>query len=205
MTSNSYPFQLFPQVLDHMRPIEGWFPEDEASLLFAITCRALAESSGPRSLVEIGSYCGRSTVVLGGAIQAAKSEAKVYAIDPHAGALTLHNRSNTFRPPTLEKLTRNIAAAGLQDSVLLIQQLSYEVFWDKPITLLFIDGLHDYINVSRDFKHSEGWIRDGGYCAFHDYSTLFPDVISFVDEVLLTRKYIEMDRLGSLIILQKQP
>ena len=203
--SGSDPLPLLMQALGHMRPIEGWFPEDEATLLFTTACKALTELPPPGAVVEIGSYCGRSTVMLGAAVQAVRSEAHVFAIDPHEGSLTFHHthRSNASQPSTVERFTRNITTAGLQNCVHLIQQRSYEVNWDQPITLIFIDGLHDYTNVSRDFSHFETWIRRGGYCAFHDYSALFPDVLVFVDEVLRTQPYRIVEQVGSLITLQK--
>ena len=49
-----------------------------------------------------------------------------------------------------------------------IQKHSYDVVWRKPISLLFIGGLHDYLNVSRDFARFARWVVDGGYVVFDD-------------------------------------
>ena len=63
--------------------------------------------------------------------------------------------------------------------------------------------MHDYMNVSRDFKHFAKWVSPGGYIAFHDYADYFPGVMSFVNETLSTGDYIEIDKAKSLIVVQK--
>ena len=65
-----------------------------------------------------------------------------------------------------------------------IRKCSFEVEWNQPICYLFIDGLHDYDNVARDFRHFEGWVTQGGCVVFHDYSDTCPGVTAFVDEVV---------------------
>ena len=68
--------------LDRMEPIEGWLTTAEATVLYesaqhAGTLRPIAP------IVEIGSYCGRSTVVL--ATAAREAGTVVLAVDPHEG------------------------------------------------------------------------------------------------------------------------
>ena len=72
-------------ILERMRQVEGWLEDDEADLLIAVTARALAAPGERPAVVEVGSYCGRSTVVLGSVVRAVRPEARVYAIDPHQG------------------------------------------------------------------------------------------------------------------------
>ena len=56
-------------ILDRMRAIEGWLEDAEADLLIAAVTQAVAASKSA-SIVEIGSFCGRSTVVIGSALNA---------------------------------------------------------------------------------------------------------------------------------------
>ena len=58
------PLLLTWPILARMRLVEGWLEEDEADLLIAATARALAEIPQSQAVVEVGSYCGRATVVL---------------------------------------------------------------------------------------------------------------------------------------------
>ena len=57
----------------------GFMPENEGDALFAAAVSVPASVVGP--IVEVGSYCGRSTVWLGGA--ARHTQRVVYAVDHH--------------------------------------------------------------------------------------------------------------------------
>jgi predicted O-methyltransferase YrrM len=189
-------------ILARMRDIDGWLSEPEACLLMTATVLALIEQQ-PHSIVEVGSYCGRSTVVLGSVVNAVEPDVRVYAIDPHQGQISSYDTETRFESPTLDLFKRNIAEAGLENLVELIPQYSFDVRWNRPISLLFIDGLHDYENVSRDFAHFAPWVTYGGYVAFDDYDSAFPGVIAFVDQLLTSGSYQEVQRVGRMIVTQK--
>jgi len=87
--------------------------------------------------------------------------------------------------------------------VIAIKDHSWNVQWQSPISILFIDGLHDYPSVARDFWHFEKWISIGGYVAFHDYADYFPGVKALVYELLKSDAYHKIQLTDSLIILQK--
>ena len=143
-------------VLDRMEQVEGWFRRDEGELLFDVAHRAAAGQESP-AIVEIGSYCGRSTVVLASAARLASPKALVYAIDPHEGEVGAGDTIGGVRRElsTFDHFQTNIAAAGFSDVVVPIRRRSHEVTWETPIALLFVDGLHDYASVARDFQHFE--------------------------------------------------
>jgi hypothetical protein len=103
----------------------------------------------------------------------------------------------------LARFREAMAAGGLDRFVQAIEQRSFETRWDQPIALLLIDGLHDYANVARDFHHFEPWLTADGLVAFHDYWAYFPGVIAFVNELLTTGGWREVDRAGSLIVLRR--
>jgi predicted O-methyltransferase YrrM len=194
-------------VLSRMKKIEGWLEEDEADLLLAAAARVLTNREDSAAIVEIGSYCGRSTVVLGAAALATGRGVRVYAVDPHDGRVGAADTGIHNGPPTFEKFIANIMAAGLHEVVEPVLQPSYQVRWDdsiaRPIAMLLIDGLHDYANVSRDFHHFEPWIVPGGYVAFHDYADYYPGVRLFVDELLESGFYELVDHVGSMVVLKK--
>ena len=198
------PLLLTLPILERMRRIEGWLEDAEADLLIGAATKALSAFPEAASVVEVGSYCGRSTVVLGSAVQASGAAARIFAVDPHDGVVGALDRGITHSTPTLEKFRRNIAAAGLEEIVEPVVKPSFEVEWDRPICLLFIDGLHDYANVSRDFYQFERWIPTGGFVAFHDYAHYYPGVQTFVDELLATGKYCRVHLAASLMLLRKE-
>ena len=107
-------------------------------------------------------------------------------------------------PPSYEKFRQNIKEAGLTEHVAIIRDHSCNIRWEQPVLLLFIDGLHDYANVSRDFYHFANRVSNGGYVAFHDYADYYPGVKKWVDELLKTKNYLKINNVGSLVILQKK-
>jgi predicted O-methyltransferase YrrM len=189
-------------ILASMRRVEGWLSDEEADLLIAATARALGEHPGARAIVEVGSYCGRATVVLASVVKAVRPEARVWSIDPHDGKLGAADQLIAVGP-SLEKLKANLAAAGLAGLVEVIRSTAGQVAWSEPIGLLLIDGLHDYTNVARDFYHFEPWLAEGSSVAFHDYASYFPGVVTFVDE-LAASGYHRVDCVDSLIVLQRR-
>jgi predicted O-methyltransferase YrrM len=198
------PFLLTLPILLRMRRIEGWLDDEEADLLIGATSHALGELPEARAVVEVGSYCGRGTVVLASVVKAVRPTARVWSIDPHDGKLGAADRYITVAP-SLEKLKANVEAAGLADVVELIQGTAPQVSRSESIALLLIDGLHDYASVSRDFSHFEPRLADGGYVAFHDYAVYFPGVLAFVDELMAGGRYRRVAMAGSLIVLRKVP
>ncbi|MGH7988895.1 MAG: class I SAM-dependent methyltransferase, partial [Limisphaerales bacterium] len=191
------------RILERMRKIEGWFEEEEAGLMMLAAQYLIASSPPPHICVEVGSYCGRSTVVLGSILNHLSQNGKLYAIDPHDGRNT--SVSGAFRKlkPTLSRFQHNIEENGLGRIVHLKKQLSYEVNLNESIGILFIDGLHDYQNVARDFTHFRDKVIQGGLVLFHDYAENCPGVKRFVDELLGTRKYAKVKYAKTLILLKK--
>ena len=159
----------------------------EADLLITITLKACKEMPAPNHIVEVGSYHGKTTVIFGSLIKAFFPESRVYAIDPHDGKLGAVDQGLRLYPLSFERFRANVQRAGVGEYVEMIKAHSYEVVWDKPISLLFIDGLHDYPSVARDFWHFSDWLQRGAYAVFHDYSDYFPGVKTFVNELLAYR------------------
>jgi hypothetical protein len=192
-------------ILNRIKNIQGWLDEEEADLLLATCNRALSSLPRQSAVLEVGSFCGRSTVLLGSVVESLGSLSKVYAVDSHEGIVGAVSSAEGIRSlgSTLDIFRANIAAHGLTPVVETVVQRSYEVNWEKPIALLFIDGLHDYVNVSRDFRHFEEWVVPGGYIAFHDYADYYPDVKRFVDELLALPNFEFVSRVQSLVVVRK--
>ena len=130
-------------------------------------------------------------------------KSKIYSIDPHDGKLGAEGQDLHIFPPSFDMFKKNIEEAGLNEFVEIFKNHSYDVEWNKPVSLLFIDGLHDYLNVSGDFRHFAKWIIKDGYVAFHDHADYFPGVQVFVNELLESGEYIKIYKAASLIILKK--
>lgn len=155
----------------------GWlFPAEGPALYEA----ALTVPTGP--IVEIGSYCGKSTVFLGAA--AREVDTVVFAVDHHRGSPEMQPGRENHNPAvadggvhdTLFEFRRTIADAGLEDHVVAVVGASTVVaaFWRTPIGMVFIDAAHDFLGVRADFVGWAGWVVPGGVLAFHD--TTIPDI-----------------------------
>ena len=173
-----------------------------ADLLIASAAHVLSTFPRSHTLVEVGSYCGRSTVVLASVVAVVAPLAHVHAIDPHEGEVGGTDVGIERTSPTFDRSRANLARAGVDAHVVAVRQRSYEVDWDGRIGLLLIDGLHDYDNCARDFGHFEPWLVEGGYVAFHDYEA-YPGVTAFVDHVQRTLAYAWVERAGSMVVLRR--
>ncbi|MET0463427.1 MAG: glycosyltransferase [Chitinophagaceae bacterium] len=191
-----------PRLLAGMNKVYGWLSIEEARLLMTITHQACSLSSAGY-IIEAGSYHGKATVLMGAIVKKYFPDLRIVSVDPHDGKQGAVDLGLKTFPPSLPMLQKNILEAGIAEFVKIVQARSYEVPWDAPISLLVIDGLHDYQNVSRDFYHFSDWIIPGGYVAFHDYADYFPGVKKFVDEVLLTSAFKRIEKVESMIVLRK--
>jgi predicted O-methyltransferase YrrM len=191
--------------LNAANDIEGWSADEEAELLSTAVRDALTSLPAPQRIVEIGSYCGRSTVVMAGAVKALEADARVYAIDPHEGDIGTAGDGLLHVAPTLARFKENIEQAGVADVIELLLTRSYETEWRDPISLLLVDGLHDYDSVARDFRHFEPWLVDGGLIAFHDYADYYPGVVQFVDLLTDSGDYERVQLAASMMLLRRRP
>jgi len=183
------------QALQEMLPVRGWFSAAEAREIYR---RALEGLRVSPAIVEIGSFYGRSTVVLG---TAAKDygAGRVYAVDPHDPefGLTLGGRGVSF-----DEFQKNIRAAGLEGVVRPVVAKSRDAAIPEKAGLVFIDGDHSYAGVSEDYRIALGWLAQGGYISFHDYSANDPDVVRFVDELLAANRAERVSLAGALMTVR---
>lgn len=197
--------ELRQPILRAMRDIDGWLTAAEAELLISATHEALRACPGVNALVEVGSFCGRATTVLGGVLRALGSSARLWTLDPHDGFVGAHDRGLERVAPSEPVLRHNIERASLSPFVEIVRSRAQDLPWSAPLCLLLIDGLHDYPSVLKDFTHFEPHLVDGALCAFHDYADYFPGVPAFVDELCASGRYEPVGRARSLIVLRKLP
>jgi predicted O-methyltransferase YrrM len=147
--------------------IEGFLvsPEQEHWLFRA----ALSLRDGA-NIVEIGSYKGRSTCSLGVACLGTKKH--LYCVDTFSGNDTDFLRPSSF----LEDFRANIAKCGVARHVSPLQGRSAEIAktWSTPISLLFIDGSHQFEDVLADFRGFFPYVIPGGIVALHDVCEGWP-------------------------------
>lgn len=170
--------------------IDGWLTEREAKELYSLAQGIPSDLT----VVEIGSWKGRSTVCLGYGAKDGKG-AIIYAVDPHTGSSELKkmfgNAINTFN-----EFCQNIENAGLDTIVVPIKATSSEAAkkFNKKVDLLFIDGAHEFTYVKNDIELWFPKLIDGGIIAFHDsWHFLGPNLVTAL--MLLSSSKIRKPRL----------
>ncbi|MEJ2171118.1 MAG: class I SAM-dependent methyltransferase [Desulfobacterales bacterium] len=161
-----------------LNSIKGFLDEDEGQCLYATALSA--GRTGP--CLEIGSYCGKSTLYLAAACK--KCRSILFSIDHHRGSEEQQPGEEYFDPElydarsgqvdTFREFRRTIAAAGFEDTVVPIVCRSEIAArqWATPLSLVFIDGGHALETVLTDYSSWAGHIVAGGYLLIHD---IFPD------------------------------
>lgn len=159
----------------------GFMPPDEGLALYEAAmsaCNAVPDAP----LVEIGSYCGKSSIYLGSAAQ--ENRTALFAVDHHRGSEENQPGWQWHDPAmvdpevglidTLPVFRRTIIDAGLEQSVIAIVGDSHVVakHWSSPCALVFIDGGHGSEPAHRDFEMWSPHVATGGVLAIHD---VFPD------------------------------
>lgn len=161
-----------------VQSIKGFLDHQEGAALYDAVLSVAA--LGP--CVEIGSYCGKSTVYLGRACQAAGT--LLYAVDHHRGSEE-HQLGEAYHDPQLfdakagkmdsfREFRRTLALAALEDTVVPIVAPSTLAarHWATPLSLVFIDGGHSMAAALNDYRCWAPHIVRGGLLAIHD---VFPN------------------------------
>lgn len=176
--------------------VDGWMSPDQAERLY----HAAAATRAGEQIVEIGSFRGRSTIVLAGA---APEGVAVVAIDPHAG--------NDRGPQELEgyaaeasedhvQFMANLAAAGVGDRVRHVRKFSDAAHSDVEgdIDVLYIDGAHRFKPARKDIREWGARVRPGGTMLIHDSFSSIGVTLAILVELAVGRRYRYVGRSRSL-------
>ncbi|WP_086726100.1 class I SAM-dependent methyltransferase [Streptomyces carpinensis] len=168
-----------PDILAAFESAKGFMPTDEGLALYAAAVEA-GRLGLP--LLEVGTYCGRSTILLADAARQAGVTA--LTVDHHRGSEEQqpgweYHDPQTVDPEiglmdTLPSFRRTLHKAGLEEHVVALVGRSPQVaaLWNTPLGLVFVDGGHTDEHAGADY---EGWaphVAVGGLLVIHD---VFPD------------------------------
>jgi predicted O-methyltransferase YrrM len=193
----------FETALDAVRDIEGWLTDAQARRLWE-SARALPATA---RIVEIGSFHGRSTIVLA---RAAPEGVDVVAIDPHAGtdrgprewvmSSELGERDRRCFQANLE---RTGVAGRVRPVRLRSQDALEEVAGD--VDLLFVDGAHRYRPVCDDLLRWGGRVRPGGTLFVHDAFSSVGVTLALLRLMVFGSSWSWCGRTGSLAEYRREP
>ena len=174
-----------PDLMAQARSTRGFMPDAEGEALFHAARRAgdaFGSDSHRAVFVEVGAWCGKSTVYLGAAAET--TNAVLFSVDHHRGSeenqagWEHHDPSlvdaGTGTIDTLPWWRRAIAAGELERSVVGVVGDSPTVAscWQTPISFCFIDGGHGSASAWADYRGWAPHVSPGGWMAIHD---VFPD------------------------------
>ncbi|MBO1754037.1 class I SAM-dependent methyltransferase [Allobranchiibius sp. CTAmp26] len=189
--------------------ITGFLPVDEGAALYDVACAA-----GPGTWLEIGTYCGKSTYLLGNAARTAG--ARVVTVDHHHGSeenqpgWEWHDTSMVdprsgrldtlphFRP-VLDDLA-DVCSAVVARTEVVAQ------WWATPLRLLFLDGNHTEETAQHDYRAFAPHVAAGGLLLVHD---VFPDPADggqapwHVVQAALADGFEQVAEHGSLRVLRR--
>jgi predicted O-methyltransferase YrrM len=195
--------------------VRGFLDHQEGMMLYHI---ALAASKrGP--CLEIGSYCGKSTIYIATACRL--NNAILFSIDHHRGSEEQQPGEGYFDPRLFDPMTfqvdtfrefrKNIELAGLEDTVVPVVCKSEVAAksWATALSLVFIDGGHSYEAVKTDYTIWNRHIMPDGFLLIHDIFTDPAEGGQAPYEIyrlaLESGLFHEHPRLKSLGILQRIP
>lgn len=167
-------------VLAAFEAATGFMPVDEGLALYAAAAEAAARTGLP--VLEVGTYCGRSTILLAEAARLAGTVA--ITVDHHRGSEEQqpgweYHDATLVDPEvglmdTLPRFRRTLHASGLEPHVVALVGRSPQLaaLWGTKVGLVFVDGGHTDEHATGDY---EGWVphlAEDGLLVVHD---VFPD------------------------------
>ena len=197
----------------HFNSVKGFIDHNEGICLYNYALNS--SKKGP--ILEIGSYCGKSTIYI--ATAAKKYSGCVYSVDHHTGSeenqvgweyhdIELFDEE-TGRINSFPEFMRNLRKANLLDTVVPVVSDSSLVsrYWKIPLSMVFIDGGHTMEAAFNDFNNWKDKIIKGGILAIHD---VFPNPddggrppYEIYRKALSEENFKEVEAVKSLRVLEK--
>lgn len=193
--------------------IKGFLDPEEGRALYE-RARSVARV-GP--CLEIGSYCGKSTVYLGTACR--ETGNTLFAIDHHRGSEE-HQVGEAYHDAALyDEARKQMDTFGVFRQTMALAELETTVVpivapskvagrhWQTQLGLVFIDGGHSAAAAHEDYETWAPLVHNGGLLLIHD---VFPDPadggrppFEIYERALAEGAFEQVDMVKSLAILQR--
>jgi hypothetical protein len=187
----------------HVRDVPGWLTDAQARRLWNAAQRVTA----PGPIVEIGSFRGRSTIVLA---RAAGAGVTVTAIDPHLGGdrgPQEFDDTPELGDADFQAFNANLTAAGVADRVEHVRLRSAQAYGAVPgdVALLYVDGAHRIRPASQDLRHWGERVPEGGTLLVHDSFSSIGVTVALLAEIVGRHGWRYQGRDGSLTEYRRGP
>jgi predicted O-methyltransferase YrrM len=178
--------EVVEHALQVSRSVSGFLGDNEARFLGILAACAPAEGT----IVEIGSYKGKSTVLLA-SVAAHYGMGPVVAIDPHTSP-SITDPKLAPGGSSFEEFAGALRSAKLEEQVEVHRAFSREAAkgWNRSIRLLWIDGDHTYQGAKEDFELFSPHLANGAIVAMHDALHAYEGPIRvFVEQILRSDRF----------------
>lgn len=178
--------------------VEGWMSPGQGATLYDTAARCPDDGL----IVEIGSFRGRSTIVLA---TAADPSVRIVAIDPHAGNDRGPQEIDGFEDEAADDhavFNANLAAAGVADRVRHVREFS-DVALDQvdgDVDVLYVDGAHRYAPALADIRVWGDRVRDGGTMLIHDSFSSIGVTLAILRSLVFGGRFRYVGRARSMTI-----
>jgi predicted O-methyltransferase YrrM len=203
-----------PEALAVAHAAKGFLDEAEGTRLYELA-RDHARI-GP--ILEVGSYCGKSSVYLGSGARAGGGV--LVCVDHHRGneeqqrGEAYHDAdlydADAGAMDSLPHLRRTLRAADLEQTTVVVVARSTTAarLWTMPLGLCFIDGGHSFEAAIADYEAWSDKVAPGGILAIHD---LFPNPddggqapITIYRQALASGRFDELSAVKTLGVLRRR-
>ncbi len=157
-----------------LETIKGFLDPEEARYLYTVA----REASRRGPCLEIGGYCGKSTVCIAAGCK--EYGQTLFSVDHHRGSEEHQPGEAYFDPDlydrqnqcvdTFREFRKTLVKADIEDTVVpMVCRSSVAArCWRTPLSLVFIDGGHAYPDAYADYEAWSRHIIPGGYLVIHD-------------------------------------
>ena len=192
----------FSTTLDDVADVNGWLRAEQARLLWDAARRLRPGSR----IVEIGSFHGRSTVVLA---RAAPPDVEIIAIDPHAGndrGPLQWKGTSAEGQADFDQFRQTLERTGVADRVRHVRLRSADALAEVAgtVQLLYIDGAHGYGPALADLT---GWgdrVAPGGTLVIHDAYLSVGVTCALARRLFFSRRFRFGGRSRSMVEYRRQ-
>jgi predicted O-methyltransferase YrrM len=163
------------QTIEIASSIPGWMTREEMSWLYR-QVNILPQQS---IIVEIGSFKGRSSLAMGLAMSLGSI---MYSVDTFIGdPYDIEHACCNLYVEWIENIFKNAYRVPIVP-LAVPSALAVTFFQDQSVDFCFIDGSHNYEDVTRDIDLWLPKVKTGKCISGHDYVDDCPGVIAAVDQ-----------------------
>jgi predicted O-methyltransferase YrrM len=183
-------------LLKEVETVEGYLSPNEMRFLALLAACPTAEGD----VLEIGSFKGKSTIILAKAAALADTDARIHAVDPMT-APSETDPDLRGDETSYTDFQTNIKERGVAGKIEFHHTFSYKLAetWTRPIRFLWIDGDHTYEGTKLDFDGFAPHLTDGAIVAIHDVLHAFDGGIRvYMEDILLSPNFGACGFCGSI-------